>query len=488
MNHSHWSPDIEQNTNGMLSIVMFAPIVSKICSINLVWVFKIIFPLLFSLLPVGMYKLFKMLTTDEMSFLSCFFFILCFQFYTEMLALARQQISELFFVLLILVMSNSLIENSKKSILSIVFSFSIAVSHYAFSYIFILSLFFSLIVVKLIQRADKKNITSLNVPPNTKQISFEKLMGYNFNILFIIFVLSWYMYISRGSAFSVIVRIGDSVLNSLFTDFLNPEKAQGLQVITSSAQSEMRNITKYLHIISIFFISIGMFKLIVKRRDTQSSNSYIAFSFSYFLICVVGVAVPLFASQLNTSRLYHLSLPVLAIFFSIGGTSFFNVILCRKFNAFWINKSTKQTLKLLSIFLSIFFLFNSGLMYELKGEESSSVSLNHTYYPFIYNDEEILKTKWILLTKNQTAAIYSDIGGMNLFGGISPVYAPFDFFKHSSLPKNSYVFITDLNLRSSKLYVHNRFGQLEYVDIKYLTENNNINDVYYNGYGKIGFI
>lgn len=484
----HWDPNLSQNTNAMLSIVMLFPIISNLCNIDLVWTFKIISPLLFSLLPLGLYKIFERQTSKEIAFLSCIFFISCFSFYTEMLSLARQQIAELFFVLLILLMTNHIIEDLKKVILAIVFSFSIIVSHYAFSYLFIMSLLFSLILFKFITVIDEKSIISVKVESN-KNISLEKLVSPTFILLFMVFALSWYMYISRGSAFSVIVRIGDSIFNSLFTDFLNPEKAQGAQILTSKASSYMRDITKYLHILSIFFISIGVLKLVVKRKSTQFNNGYIAFSFSYFIICVLGIVVPYFAVQLNTSRLYYISLLVLAPFFSIGSLSLFNIIIHHKLDAFWINLFTKQTFKVLSIFLAIFFLFNSGLLYEIKGEESSSVSLNNSHYPFIYNEGEVSAVSWINLYRNQVSTIYADVGGGNLLTSVTSNYSILPFItKNIYLPKNNYLLITTLNTKYNQIYVRNSLTQLEYIDIKYLFESNKINNIYDSGYGKVGFV
>lgn len=49
-----WVSTIPYAVNAMLSIVMFAPIVSSICNMSLTWVFKIIYPLLFSLVPLGL--------------------------------------------------------------------------------------------------------------------------------------------------------------------------------------------------------------------------------------------------------------------------------------------------------------------------------------------------------------------------------------------------------------------------------------------------
>ncbi|MBS7635669.1 hypothetical protein KEJ34_09390, partial [Candidatus Bathyarchaeota archaeon] len=46
-----WNPSIYGSINGMPAIVLLAPSYAALCSIDLVWVFKIIYPILFSFVP-----------------------------------------------------------------------------------------------------------------------------------------------------------------------------------------------------------------------------------------------------------------------------------------------------------------------------------------------------------------------------------------------------------------------------------------------------
>ena len=135
-----WDPTVYSTCNAMLSLVMLAPIYSIITDMSITWVFKIIYPLLFSLVPLGLYRVFQKQTNDEIAFLSCFFFVSIFTFYGEMLALARQQIAELFLVLLILVMIDKDMNKKASAFLFLVFGISLVVSHYGLSYIYMFCL------------------------------------------------------------------------------------------------------------------------------------------------------------------------------------------------------------------------------------------------------------------------------------------------------------------------------------------------------------
>ncbi len=141
--NSFWDPDLSNNVNSMISIGVLMPVYSILLNLDLIWIFKIICPLLFSLVPLCLYSIYIKQTNEKVALLSAYFFVTLFVFYTEMLSLVRQQIAEFFLILLISLMVNGNLSNSKRSFLCIIFSFSLVVSHYGLSYIYMFSLIFS---------------------------------------------------------------------------------------------------------------------------------------------------------------------------------------------------------------------------------------------------------------------------------------------------------------------------------------------------------
>jgi uncharacterized membrane protein len=73
MGNSYWDSTIPYTVNAMLSIVMLPPIYSIISDMSLTWVLKIIYPILFSLVPLGLYRVYQKQTDDKIAFLACFF-------------------------------------------------------------------------------------------------------------------------------------------------------------------------------------------------------------------------------------------------------------------------------------------------------------------------------------------------------------------------------------------------------------------------------
>ena len=95
-----WDPSltsiVNPNVNSCLSIAMLAPTYSLLGNISGIWVFKAVYPLIFSFLPLVLYRIFRIQLGYKSAFLSVIFFMLLPTFSLEMISLCRQQIAELF--------------------------------------------------------------------------------------------------------------------------------------------------------------------------------------------------------------------------------------------------------------------------------------------------------------------------------------------------------------------------------------------------------
>ena len=418
--NSHWNLAIPSNYNGMLSIAMVAPIYSNILNMDLTWVYKIIYPFLFSMVPLGLYHVFRRQTDDKIAFLSCFFFASLF-FYIVWLIPLKQQIAELFLVLLILLMINKDMNKIKRSFLFIVFGVSLTVSHYGTSYIYMFCLISVWLILALMDyptiqrlrnniyskfsRYNNKEFTTNSVASNTK----DRTISSTFVLLFIVFTLTWYMYVSSSSAFNSIVRIGDHIAGSIFTEFLNPEAAQGLHLLLIGPESLLGHIHKIIHLVTQFFIAIGVLTLLLKHNKMGFEREYTAFSIINFMICLACFALPYFSSALYTQRLYHITLIFLAPFCVIGGITVLKVV-SRVVSVSWTNHYVKNSLRILSIFFVIFLLFTTGFVDEVvKSHRPESIPLSQerikSFHLNVF-EQDVYGSKW--LSKNtKDCTIYS---------------------------------------------------------------------------------
>ena len=326
------------------------------------------------------------------------------------------------------------IKIKEKSFLSVLFAFSLIVSHYGLSYIYLLTAIFVIIILILI---DHRKYFIYEYSPKKGGITL------TFVILFSVLVYFWYTYNSSSSAFSSVVHIGNHIVGSISTDFLTPDSTQPLQILQNGTISPLRSIEKYLDFLSQFFIFIGIFKLIIKRKSINMDKEYVIFCFIMFIVLIAGIIIPYFGSALDSSRLYQISLIFLAPICIIGGIEFFRIIskLIISFNNKFKVRSLQildisfngrfkvRSLHILAIFLVIFFLFNSGLVYQLAQDHPMSISLSTNisdlndksiYYTNLNTfEEDIYGAQWLNRSYNNNT-LYTDYISRNIinYGGL----------------------------------------------------------------------
>ena len=451
---SYWDPSHYNNVNAMLSIIILAPIFSIIDGISLTWVFKIIYPLIYSIVPVGLYRVFQQQVDEKIAFLSVFFFMSFFAFYLQLISSARLQIAELFLVSFMLLLFNKDMSKVQKSVLVIIFLFSLSVSHYGLSYIFMASLVLVWFLLYLNARYHYESMNSI--------------LTSSLVLLYIVFAVTWYINISSSSNFNTIIKIGDHIVQSIASDFLNPEVAQGLAIIQERTNSKLHDANLYIHLISQVFIGIGILSLLFNRCKATFKKEYVAFSYVNFIILLAGIAVPFVASALNTPRLYQMSLIFLAPFCVIGGITFFNLIssISRRSQQ---NQHKSRWLKILSVFLAIYLLFNTGWIYEIKKDNPNSFSLSVVDYP-IFNEQEIVGAKWLNNVKVGTvyADIYRRLLSASFDWGNSEVINSDD-----SMKRISYIYFGTKNVKGNEILVLHKKGTSytsEYISSKDLIE------------------
>lgn len=480
--NSYWDSSLYFNYNSMLSIAIFAPIISIISGIDLVWIFKIIYPLLFTLVPIGLYKIFQKQTNNKIAFLSCIFLIFISSFYAELTALAKQMTGEIFLVAFVLVLINEKLDGMKKSFLLIIFSISLIVAHYGLSYIFMILLILTYLILILSPTLVKvKNIIYSRFGYDSISFSSKSMpLSSTFMLLFFIFLLTWYIYMSSSSLFDSAVHIGNQITSSIFSELLNPQFVEGARYIQSDL-TPLHTISKYLHLITQFFIGIGIITLALKSEKFKFKQEFIALALASFLMLFASIIVPYFSNTLGTSRIYHIDMLFLAPFCIIGFISIFKVI-TKILRRSW---PSKNALKVISIFLVIFLLFNTEVVYQITGDNPKSISLNtNVDYPS-FDSQENFGAKWIMALKTENSIYADNYMVLLLFNyDINSKVIP-HYFK--GIPDRGYVFLGKYNVQNGKIrlveYQAARNIKSEYINTNQLIENKN--ELYDNGKAQV---
>ena len=394
-----WNFNLNSDYNSLLSDTVLPPILSIILKLDLDWIFKIIYPLLYSVVPLGLYIIFKKQTSERIAFLSSFFFMSFYVFYTEMLALARQEIAEIFLVLLILVMITGKMSNVNRSFLLIIFGLSLVASHYGISYFYMFSLLIVYILILFNEHYNIRNrfnqffrINKAVIVKN--KISKNKIISFTFVLFFIITALSWYMYTSSETSLIIFISLIKILANSITTQFLNPSSVQGLAVIQQSFPP-LQALLRYGEYLIELFIVIGVISIFL-RDGMKFRREYLAFILINILIQIASVSVPYFSNALDTERLYHITLIFLAPACIIGGLTTLDIIYrVLTYFKIQIKNSNDNKIKVLSIYFTLFLLFSSGFLFYWTNENSNSIAFNSTYDSANYNIMEIQGANWL---------------------------------------------------------------------------------------------
>lgn len=450
--NSIWNTDQNSNLNAMLSITMLAPIYSLILKLDTSWIFKIVYPIIFSLVPLALFQAYRKQTNYKIAFFAAFFFM-SFPVFTQLVvAAARQQIAELFLALSILLFIDKRISASKRSFFLIIFGFSIVVSHYGLSYIYMMYLLLALLLLFILTnslfRASFKNF--LLFPQKSK-------FSVTYVVLIIVFGLTWYIYVSTGSAFNSVTYISNHIYNSLSELFSSEVKDP--RIMQAFGLAPMRSNEIEWKVAQIFqqftqiFIIIGSIELIVNWRKNKLNPEYAIMSLISIVILVISIILPYFSTYFEIGRIYHITLVFLAPICILGGITFFQClsrILKQTRMHILQNLPTSFYLKIVVILVLVpYFLFSTGFVFELTGATPTSMPLNlyKSDWTF-FTTGEIYARTWLIEMTRTGAEVYSDTPayellvekgtGLKLYG-----YIPIN---NSKPNRYSYIFLRRWNI------------------------------------------
>jgi len=463
-----WMYDIPKNTNSIPSVTILVPIFYFISGLSPRWIFKIIYPLIFSIASAGVYVLYLKLTKNKrIAFLSTLFLITSHQYFGTMNTLTRQQIAEFFLIGVANTLILNHISKSNKNILIMLFSIFLALSHYGLAYLFLLYLLSWAILEHI---------------PIIRKLNRSRNLSVSIISIYVAFVILWYSNIASGRIFIKVVRRIKSIWIGIYKDIFEPTVTQPLAIISKTSPPPLYQIYKLLHITLLFFLVIGFFYTIIRFIKNKSKEDFLKLyvSIPSILILAFSATLPFFAVSLQTTRMYHIAQLTSSIFYLYGVLALSRYIYSLKDKIQGTpNRDSyiEPTVRFTLVFLMTFFLFNSGLVYYVTGQKLPTTIALIAYdpdfdYP-IYNNQEILSAKWLTNRKSPRLHIYADNYRFILFTIVRGTPGQ-ELGK--TLPKSSgYLFLGTYNLKNEEILTKDVIAEGTYnkyhihIDLRYLT-------------------
>lgn len=398
------SQGVDNAYYSMISITILPTIFSTITAIESSFYFKLFYPLVVSFIAIGTYKLYQTQTDKKTAFLSTFFLIAISL--GKGMGPARQQIAELFYVLLLLMLFKKGVPHVKKNLLLIVFGTALVLSHYGQTYIFLLTMIAAFLLFTFINyiRTGRINIYEFKIP-------------LTFIMFFAIITFSWYIYIGGSTAFDNFIQAMSTVTNNL-NQFFNPASRgtalEGLGLVETP--SIFYQISRALFLLTEFLLVIGLVKVLTRSKQTSGfSKEYKILAALNFAIILTNILLPRLADTFLMARFYQITLILLAPMAVVGGKAILDFILNHRFQKFY------GAILLLLVFVPLF-LFQTNFVYEVSHDKSYNPVLsmyrwNSTELHGYFTDtQEVIGAQWMSQHVNYSnVVIFSDFNSLFTF-------------------------------------------------------------------------
>ena len=454
-NNLHWSIFGHSTLDACLAISLLPTIYQSILNTNQEYLFKVLIPLIFSIVPLIIYILSKKYIGETYAFLTSFFFMSQHSFVSH--SGGRTNIAVFFFALAMMVLFNEKIEPMKKRILFIVFMASCMVSHYSTTYIF----FFVMVG------------TFIGMEMLSKKYTVKKVISLTLMILFFAFIFFWYSQVTE-TAFNAGVGFIENTLSNLNKFFVEEMRCGSTQSVLGEGIWEKgtpHKIEFVLTWLTFVFIGIGVITLI--RRYKEMSFPELNFkklgflrekfevTYSIIALACVGllvavIALPFVSTGYGMGRAHLLGNVILSIFFVIGGiivAKYLDKLLYKK--KIVKNKREVRVYVIILLVLIPYFFCVTGVTYQMFGvPQAITLNSEGEQYDLLYvHDQESYGAMWLKAFSEDKTKAYTDFwGGYRLISQAS--FSPNSIDKNA-LPKHKkikgYIYLSYYNVVNGKL-------------------------------------
>lgn len=516
--------------NACLSLTILPTIYSSITHISDYFIFKILYQLIFSLTIVNIFSLLRRYISKSLAFIASLNFLFFPTFMTDMPMLGRQEFAFFFLSLMLFVHFENNISKIKKTILFIILSTGMILSHYSTSYVAsmlfgftYLSTIFVVIIHKFITK--KIKIKKLNLHIEMKQRL--NIIMIIFLIMFTIFWNSIYTNSSENinNTFSKIAnnitrpfeekqKTGE-ILYSIFSyksvppySALEQYMLQTIKRIRHPKEDDAffskKIYSKYPIILDnqeilepsiylpTFIKNLINFDLVSKTRDSYAKImqlfiiiGLISFTFykkhklklplEFYLLSIISlvlivlqIVLPQSAIGYGILRFYQQSLMVFSIFIVLG---FYWLL-----KAFFISSKFLRKM-IIMIFMLFYFFLLSGFIPQLIGGYYPQLPLNNkgSYYSMYYTHKSDIATlEWLKPFANKINPIQSDAfddAKIKTYAKSFPIAAVLP----AVVKKNSYIYFNYPNVKFNRVLTYTNGGMVIYnYPIQFLEDNKNL--------------
>lgn len=358
------SPEVGESMTAIPTVTSVPATFTMLTGLEIATVFKVIYVFAFSLVPIGVFYVSRLLFDDHIAFfasLSVIFYHGSFYFTP-----GKQLISELFLVPLLLVFVRDGADGTSQKLVLLALSAGLIFTHYGVTYVFGLSLLGASVMLTLARRV-------------SDNVDHDLSLWYP--VVFLVVATASYLYIAP----ELVVRIAlilPNVVDQLVAIVVRGTIAGSGASYVQSETDLLATLNVALYFALTILISIGLF------LDVLSHLASIRYGRETDRIEYVALAIPLFVflgssyfviANLYADRVYQMVLPILSPYIALGYISLVGqtTALLDRIDAF--RESVGKHVRtgshrwiLLAVLLGGVLAFNSGAVFALAGTAKTS--------------------------------------------------------------------------------------------------------------------
>lgn len=435
----YWDPNLESSYTTLPIITVFATIYSLLAGIDLIWVYKVFYPLLGALVPLGIYVLSQEFRERPVAMFAPFVYVFFYAFFKDMPD--KQFLGELYLVLLLIVLFDRRISSYQNWIFGLLFAGAMILSHYAVSFFFVA---FAALTI-----AGVKAVYALS----SQEVSIDRVFNPVFVVLVGCFWVVWYHLTGTGVVTETIATLAVETIsdsNSIFAERAGADYGSP-PLITAPWI-----IYLLLNIGLASLIGVGLLQLLYSvymRKKISNEIWYVIFA--TIVLAFVGSSL-VFSYGMGFDRIFKMGLVVLAPFAIVGWTLAAAVLvkLKRRISPPTKDFSTDQVFQGFAVFLLVFFLFSSGAAFWAAGDQVPpySIGLDRDAGWPVYEQNEVDATRWLDThdpAAETTVAVYNRWEAIKSRDGLLVSEITLQYHIESIEPdqegveRSSYIYISD---------------------------------------------
>jgi len=346
-------------------------------------------------------------------------------FYTELPALARQEIAEIFLVLVLwFVFSMKVRQEGPTGFVVLALTVGLIAAHYSIAFVYIYIVASSFLLFKFVLRRD----ASLLYVTKPAMIA-----------MIVSITVAWYAFVASGSDLAHLAFTFLGVSVSAWRDFFNPSSRP---LVVSQALGYgvhpglLHDLNRATNYVANAVLLLGFLVFAFKRRKTRREEMILPFVTSGFVLLGASVVLPYLAGALNFGRTYHIALLFMApcffygcawthsivekVYAHLGGVRLPSIHM--RFSARWA---------MAAFIIVSYVLFNSGWVWAVSMDLPTSYTFDGQrilssrtadYYDYFDAPEDVASARWLKPQLTKGSSLCSDFLSrshiMTAYGGI----------------------------------------------------------------------